>query len=77
MLDIRNENFVTDPKKEIVRICNFLGLENIDEQYLNDCASIVFASPKKTRNQINWKPEFIEMVQKQIDKYEFLKGYSF
>jgi len=77
MLDIHNENFVADPKKEIARICNFLGINKVDEQYLNDCASIVFSSPKKTRNQINWKPEFIEMVQKKIDNYEFLKGYSF
>ena len=58
-------------------MCNFLGINNICEDYLNDCASIVFASPKKTRNQINWKPKFIKMVHNQIDKYDFLRGYSF
>ena len=77
MLDIYNESFIADPKNEIIRICNFLGVNNVDEQYLKDCASIVFSSPKKTRNQINWKPEFIELVQTQINKYEFLSGYSF
>jgi hypothetical protein len=77
ILDIYNEHFISDPKKEIIRMCNFLGVNNISEEYLNDCASIVFASPKKTRNQINWKPEFIEMVHEQINKYDFLKGYSF
>jgi hypothetical protein len=77
MLDIYNENFIADPKSEIKKMCNFLGVDNIDENYLSDCASIVFASPKKTRNQINWKPEFIELVQKQINKYDFLKGYSY
>lgn len=77
MLDIYNESFIADPKKEIVRMCNFLGVNNIDEAYLSDCASIVFESPKKTRHHINWKPEFIELVEKQINKYDFLKGYSY
>ncbi len=77
MLDIYNESFIADPKKEIVRMCNFLDVDNVDENYLNDCASIVFKSPKKTRDQIKWKPEFIELVQKQINKYDFLAGYSY
>jgi hypothetical protein len=77
ILDIYIEDFIANTKKEIIRICNFLGVNNISEDYLNDCASIVFESPKKTRNQIHWKPEFIEMVQEQINKYDFLKGYNF
>lgn len=76
MLDIYNENFIADPKKEIVKICELLGVD-ANSRYLDDCASIVFTNPKKTRNQINWKPEFIQMVQTQIDKYDFLKGYNF
>lgn len=77
ILDIYNESFIANPKKAIIRMCEFLGVNDVDEAYLNDCASIVFASPKQTRSQINWKPEFIEMVQEHIDKYDFLRGYSF
>lgn len=77
ILDIYNEKFIEDPKKEIIRICNFLGVNEIDETYLNDCAGIVFSKPRQTRNQINWKPEFIKMVEEQIAKYDFLSGYSF
>ena len=77
ILDIYNEDFIANPKEEIIRMCNFLGVNNVNEDYFSDCASIVFASPKKTRSQINWKPEFIEMVHEQINKYDFLKGYSF
>jgi hypothetical protein len=77
MLDIYNEDFIADPKKEIIKICEFLGVGNVDDNYLNDCAGIVFSNPKKTRNQICWKKEFIELVQNQIDKYVFLKGYGF
>lgn len=55
ILDIYNEDFIANPKEEIIRMCNFLGVNNVNEDYLSDCASIVFASPKK-----NKKPNKLE-----------------
>jgi hypothetical protein len=76
MLDIYNEDFVEDPKREIIKICDFLQVP-VSAEYLDDCVSIVFSKPHKTRNQIIWKQEFIDIVQKQINKYDFLNRYNF
>jgi hypothetical protein len=75
-LELRSESLVADPRRELMRICAFLGLE-APEDWLRDCASIVFASPRRTRDDAPWTPEQIERVAKQLSAYPFLAGYTF
>ena len=76
ILDIRHESLIDNPKTVLSQLCNFLEVE-INNNYLNDCASIVFKSPKKSRLKYEWSDELIKRVKNQIDKYEFLQGYSY
>jgi hypothetical protein len=76
VFDLRHEAFVEGPKKLLGDLCGFLGLER-REGYLEDCASLVFDSPRKTRYDIEWNSGEIAVVQEGIDHYEFLKGYSY
>ena len=77
ILDIYVEEFIDNPKFELARICKFLGVD-IDQDYINDCASIVFKQSRKSRHKIElWTPENIELVQRRINEFDFLERYSF
>ncbi|MDY7005077.1 MAG: sulfotransferase domain-containing protein [Cyanobacteriota bacterium] len=74
---LKLESLIAYPKKEIEEmIKSFLGIE-VDNQYLEDCSSLIFDSPNKTRNKTPWNEELIELTQKKIDQVSFLKGYNF
>jgi hypothetical protein len=75
-LDLRLENFIDTPQDCIAAMCRFVGVEASD-QYLRDCASIVFDSPNRSRHDAPWTRDLIESVQQRIGGYDFLSGYTF
>lgn len=76
MFDLRHESLVEDPGLHLGRLCNFLDLE-YSEQYLQDCASIVFESPTKSRYKVAWDADSIRTVRGRISEFDFLRGYSY
>ena len=54
----------------------FLGIEP-PEDYLDDCAAIVYESPNKSRHGADWNEELIDLVNKEIARFSFLHGYSY
>ncbi len=76
ILDVSHESLINDPKTVLSQLCDFLGVETTNN-YLDDCASIVFKSPNKTRFNYQWSDKWIDQVKSQIDQYEFLQGYSY
>lgn len=76
ILDVRHEAIIDDPKTSLNELCHFLGVE-APKDYLEDCASIVFKSPQKSRFKVQWSEQSIERVKNGIDQFEFLKGYSY
>ena len=75
-ITIHHEDIIENPAEEIVRLCRFLGIE-AGQPYLNDCSSIVFKSPSKTRNTVQWNQDMIESVEQAICDIPFLKKYTF
>ena len=76
LMSMKLESLVEDPRKTISEICDFLGMSAPDD-YLNDCASIVFPSPKKSRLEVDWEVASISLVQDNIQLYPFLSGYIY
>jgi len=76
IITIQHEDLVTKPKEILKKLCTFLGM-SCTEEYLNDCASIVFDSPSKTRQKVEWSDETISIVEARIAKIPFIHGYSF
>lgn len=74
--EFKHESLIKDPHKILQELCIFLDVEPL-EDYINDCASIIFKSPRKTRFNISWSPEAIASVQKQMKRFEFLQEYSY
>ena len=74
--DLKHEALLGNPKGMLKDLCAFLGL-NADERYYDDCASIIFKSPHKTRADVDWNQELIESVRQQMGRFSFLCGYSY
>ncbi len=76
IMTIRHEEFIAQPKEGLKRLVGFLGRE-CDDKYLSDCGRIVNPSQSRSRLKAKWSPELIKRVQRKIDEYSFLDGYSF
>jgi len=76
LLDLRLEEFIADPRAGLTEVCAFLGLTCTDE-YLEDAAAVVFASPKRSRDKVDWPPELVADIERRIESYPFLSGYRF
>jgi hypothetical protein len=76
VMDVHSADMIEHPKKTLLQICKFLKIE-CDDKYLQDCASIVFPSPSKTRHNVKWTPQLKDAVQYRISQYPFLARYNF
>lgn len=76
MFDVRLESFIEDPKACLDGLCSFFGVK-ADNRYLEDCASIVFKSPKKSRFDIQWSRDSVAKVSERMEAFSFLSGYSY
>jgi Sulfotransferase family len=75
VMDVRHEELVAAPQRELTRLCQFLELEPIPA-YLEACARVVFDSPRQSRREVIWPPKLVAKVDKRIARYDFLAGYS-
>lgn len=74
-LNLAKDSF-TNPHHHLRNIRLYLGVD-APAPYLQDCAAIVFKSPRKTRHQIDWPCELIDFTHNQISQYSFLHGYTY
>ena len=76
VFDLQHEALIDNPQKKLQELCHFLDLEASND-YLNDCASILFKSPHKTRETIQWNEKHIELVKNKMMKFDFLQKYCY
>jgi hypothetical protein len=73
---IRYEEFVQDGEKNLTGICQFLGLQ-VEPNYLKACTKILHDTPQTSRQWVKWDASQINRVAVEIERYDFLQGYSF
>jgi hypothetical protein len=73
---VRHEALIADPQGELARLCEFVGVEP-EPGYLDACAGIVYESPHRTRDKIEWSDDDRRAVDAVIERHAFLRGYSF
>ena len=76
IITLRHEDLIARPTESLKLLVSFIGLD-ASEDYLADCAGIVFDSPSRSRQKMEWPAERIAEVQAKIDACPFLRGYSF
>ena len=75
---IKQEDFIKDPRLVLSNICNFLNLP-FTEEYLDNCSAMVFSTPQQTRFSLEdeWTPELRDRVSSGIEKYPYLREYTY
>ena len=76
LLTIRHEDLIADPRTRLADACRFVGIDPSPE-YLGACASILFPSPSRTRESVDWPAELVARVARDIERFDFLSGYAF
>jgi Sulfotransferase family len=76
LLTMRHEDLIADPRAQLADACRFVGIDASPE-YLDACAGILFSNPSRTRESVDWPPELVDRVARDIERFDFLAGYSF
>lgn len=76
MYDLYHEDFVDHPGKILKGLLSYLGVKDC-EDYIEKCSEIVYDSPHKSRLLVEWPEELIRFVQMNINKYDFLRRYTY
>ena len=74
VLEVHGQDLIADPKKVIMKLCNFLQVDCPDN-FLAVCADKIFPKESKTRYKIKWRDDQISAIKKNIQKYENLHRY--
>jgi hypothetical protein len=76
VITVRHETFVQEPRQELTRACEFLGVEP-ESEWLDACVALVFESPHKSRHLVEWPKEEIDALERVIASHDFFAGYTF
>lgn len=76
-LTIKQEHILNDPLKYFEKLCNYLNVD-ADKTFLNHCQKVLWSNPRKTRYSVDWWTDNrIELVKENINRFDFMKDYSF
>jgi hypothetical protein len=75
LLDVRHEDLLADPRRELRRMTAFLGVE-APEDWTDACANVVWQAPSRTREAVEWPPEQLARLEERVAGVSFLAGYS-
>lgn len=76
LAEVRHEDLLTAPREVLADLCSFLGVEPRPD-WLEACASILFASPSRTRASVPFTAEQRARIDAEMSHFEGLSGYSF
>ena len=74
--DVRHESLIRDAAAVVTDLCRFLE-QSCEDDYLRDCAGIVYDSAHQSRREAPWTAPLITHVLTEISRYPHLYGYSF
>ena len=75
-IEVHGRDLVRDARGTISRMCDGLGVFCSDS-YLDVCSDKVFKNESKTRYKIQWNKEQLDEIQRNIDRFSSLNGYTF
>ena len=76
LLPVRYEDVVADPSGVLRNVCAFVGVDP-DPEYIDACTSIIRPRPDRSRDMVEWTPEWIDHVERRMVDFDFLDGYSY
>jgi len=74
VIEVHGKDLITDPKKVISEMCDFLQV-TCSDHFISVCSDKIFPEESKTRYQLHWEEYQIKEVQKRIEKLSNLHRY--
>jgi len=74
VFELCQEDFIKSPQEQLRALCAFLGLEATDD-YLRDCAGIVFKSPNLSRSKVKWTRNQVDAITRIMAGLPHLQRY--
>lgn len=74
-ISIDHEKIVLQTKKTLSKICNFIGVD-FSDKFLDDCRSVVFDSPRMSRNKVDYTKNQTEYIRNKKELFPFIKHYK-
>jgi hypothetical protein len=75
IMDLRHEDLISDPRREIDRCREFLGLDP-EPEWLDAAAGLVLPRPRGGRERVEWTDARRAAIEERIAKHEFLHAYA-
>jgi hypothetical protein len=75
MIDVYLDELSAAPVAVLRRVIGRLGLD-ADEKYLNDCASIVFDSPRQTQRGVDWPGDLRTRISAELRDIDHLSRFA-
>ncbi|MCP9910201.1 sulfotransferase [Cyanobium sp. BA20m-p-22] len=75
LLDVRHEDLLAEPERELGRLAGFLGLE-LDPAWLARCQAILRPAPHLSRREVCWEAGQQERILQRCGEYGFLSSYG-
>ena len=75
IITLRHEDLCSDPVPTLKALTGFLNID-ADDEYYQQCASIIKPPSKKSRERIDWPDDKIEAVREHIRSFDFLSSYD-
>ena len=76
LFPVRYEDVVADPSGVLRNVCAFVGVDP-DPEYIDACTGIIRPRPDRSRDMVEWTPEWIDHVERRMVDFDFLDGYSY
>ena len=76
VLDLWHEDTVARPEDTLRRLCAFFRVDP-EPHYLTACAAVIQPAPRRSRDGVDWTPELIERIGRDLRGFDFLAHYRF
>jgi len=74
--DLHLARLIAEPRKELSALIEALGLDPGVPSYLEACAGILFRTPSRTRDLVEWPPGLIDRIDTGLAEIPALAGYA-
>lgn len=74
-LDVVQEDFIRETKASLRELCQFAGVRATDD-YLDDCAEVVFDHPSRSRDKVSYSEDQLDRIRAEKASFPSLEIYS-
>ncbi len=74
--DLHLDRLIAEPRGELTRLLEGLGLDPRVPGYLDACAGILFSAPNRTRERVAWPKDLVAEIERNLAAHPFTQPYA-